>query len=270
MRHLPAPTYGRRNDPGRSKTMKTSLRATLLGVAALAVTAAPASAAPGFSLNLSSPSAATVGQPFVVQASGIDPIDQGAMYLEVDAILNNLVTSCPANYSDAEQLADASGGKFLAFSTPESFDSAGNFSNPLAFTPQAPGHVLFCGYTDDGFTDILATAATATDVSAPSSGSGGGGGGGSTQNGVTARPANVKKPHLTRSGKKLTCSTGSWSGSPTRYSYSWLVNGRSRAGAHGRSLAVTRKLRGHRVQCKVTASNAGGAASAVSSALHVR
>jgi hypothetical protein len=72
-----------------------------------------------------------------------------------------------------------------------------------------------------------------------------------------------------RSGKKLVCQRGSWSNNPSRYSYGWLVNGKRKRGARGRTLGVTRKLRGRKVQCRVTAYNAAGATTARSRGLRV-
>jgi hypothetical protein len=75
---------------------------------------------------------------------------------------------------------------------------------------------------------------------------------------------------LRRVGKKLACGPGSWANSPSGYSFSWLVNGKTKRGATGRTVRITRALRGKRAQCKVTAANAGGLATAVSRALRIR
>ena len=87
---------------------------------------------------------------------------------------------------------------------------------------------------------------------------------GSAQGQGIARPANVSKPRVRRSGKKLVCKRGRWSNGPTRFSYAWLVNGKAKKGARRQKLPITRKLRGRRVQCKVTASNAAGSSTVVS------
>jgi hypothetical protein len=83
------------------------------------------------------------------------------------------------------------------------------------------------------------------------------------------KPADTQKPHVSRSGGKLTCNPGSWSGDPT-FTYSWLLNGHRQNGSHGRTLGVSHKLHGHKVQCSVTASNTAGKETAVSSPYHVR
>ena len=138
---------------------RTSLSSLAVGAGALALGAAtsPALAAP-FALSLSAPATATVGQPFVIQASGTDPTDQGALYLEIDAIPAGVATSCPSGYLDAAQLATSTGGALVAFDQRENLDATGSFSTPVGDTPKAAGQVLFCGYTDDGATDTLAAS----------------------------------------------------------------------------------------------------------------
>ena len=69
-----------------------------------------------------------------------------------------------------------------------------------------------------------------------------------------------------RSGGRLVCSRGKWSGAPARFSYRWTVDGRRKAGAAKRTLRVTRKLRGRSIRCGVTATNAAGSTTAVSRA----
>jgi hypothetical protein len=51
-----------------------------------APSAAPAAS---FTLNLSAPATAVVGQPFVIQASGTDPTDQGALLLYLQCFEGN-------------------------------------------------------------------------------------------------------------------------------------------------------------------------------------
>jgi hypothetical protein len=87
---------------------------------------------------------------------------------------------------------------------------------------------------------------------------------------AAARPANVERPRVKRSGRKLACAAGSWSGSPSGYAYSWLIDGHARRKATSSKLTVTRALRGHKVRCRVTASNDAGEASALSAPLKLR
>jgi hypothetical protein len=235
------------------------------GALTFGVAASPATAA-SFTLNMSAPATAVVGTPFVIQASGTDPTDQGALYLEIDAIAASVATSCPSGYLDAAQLATSTGGSLVAFDQRENLDAAGSFSAPVGYTPKAAGQLLFCGYTDDAATDTLAASSVSVNVqaaggSAPASGA---------APAAIAKPANTRRPRVARSGGKLRCTAGAWSNDPSSYAYRWLVNGRAKKRAQGATLAVTRRLRGDRVQCSVRASNAAGAVTAVSAPLKVR
>jgi hypothetical protein len=214
-----------------------------------------------YTLNLSAPPTAVVGQPMIIQATGANPADDFfSSWLDVDAIPTSVLSTCPPGYLNASQVAGstfAQGGENLATALREDVDSAGSFSMPIAYAPRTPGRFLICGYTNDGATATLTTAAVTVDVQgaatpapAPSSTS--------QPSRRVDRPANLKRPRVTRSGRKLICNRGRWSNGPSRYSYRWRVNGKTKKGASGRKLGITRKLRGRRVQCTVTASNAAG------------
>src|ERR1700759_2563333 len=231
---------------------RAMLSVVLAGGAALGAAPSPV-AADTFTLTVSAPVSAAVGKPFPVTGSGVDPTDQGALYLEIDEIPASFTTTCPDSYLDAGQLASSTGGDLVAFDERENFDASGAFSNPNAFTATAPGKVLFCGYTDDGATDTLATASAITTVTP-----------------AVVKPANTAKPRVKQAHNTLTCGRGSWSGSPTSFSYRWLVNGNAKAGARAPTLKVTRSLHGRSVRCAVQASNAAGSASALSAPLKVR
>ena len=210
-----------------------------------------------FTLSLSLPSSGTVGKALVVTATGTDPTDAGALYLEIDAIPTSLATTCPSGYLNGSQLASSSpDGALVAFDQPEVFDSSGSFSNVNGYTPNATGRVLFCGYTDDGSGDTLAIASMSTKITAATP--------------PVTRPVNIKKPRVTRSHRTLFCSRGSWSTSANGYAYRWSVNGKTKHGARRARLAVTRKLRGRTVRCTVTASNAAGSGAATSPRFKVR
>jgi len=87
-------------------------------------------------------------------------------------------------------------------------------------------------------------------------------------------PALTKAPHVSgraKVGKKLSGSTGSWTYSPTSYRYQWL-----RCNAHGGSCTsighatqakykLTKRDAGHRLRVRVTAVNAAGSKTAISS-----
>jgi hypothetical protein len=214
-----------------------------------------------YTLNLSAPPTAVIGQPMIIQATGANPADDFfSSWLDVDAIPTSVLSTCPSGYLNASQVASstfAQGGENLATALREDVDSAGSFSMPIGYTPRTPGRFLICAYTNDGATATLTTASLTLDVQ----GTGTPAPGPSSTSPLPhriERPANVKQPRVTRSGRNLVCSRGRWSGSPSRYSYRWLVNGNAKRGASGRTLRVTRKLRGRRVQCTVTASNAAG------------
>jgi hypothetical protein len=247
---------------------------------AFAAAASPASGQT-YTLNLSAPPTAAVGQPIIIQATGSNPpTDFFSSWLDVYAIPTGVLSACPAEYLNALQVATSTrpqGGGIITNSLRENVDAAGNFSIPLVHTPTVPGQFLICGYTNDAATFTLATASLLLNVqgsSTPGSGQSPGGGvqspsgvvqgPGSVGGQGTARPANVGKPRVRRSGRNLVCNRGRWANAPTRFSYAWLVNGKAKKGARRQKLRITRKLRGRRVQCKVTARNAAGSRAAVS------
>jgi hypothetical protein len=231
------------------------------GLLCLGVAATPALGGT-YTLNLSAPPSAVVGQPIIIQASGSNPPDDFFnSWLDVYAIPSSVLSACPSGYLNASQVASstsAQGGEVVANGQREEVDAAGNFSMPVAYAPRTPGRFLICGYTNDGATGTLATASLFLNVEAGSA------------PGPTAKPVNVERPRVKRSGKKLVCQRGSWSNNPRRYSYGWLVNGNRKRGARGRKLGVTRNLRGHKVQCRVTAHNPAGATTALSRPLRIR
>jgi hypothetical protein len=237
------------------------LRAPISALAALfvlGVTASPA-LAQTYTLTLSGPTTATVGKSAIMQASGSNPPeDFFSSWLDVSAIPTSVLATCPDDYLAASQVArsaSSDGGDVVVTAQRENVDAAGNFSLPFGYTPTKAGRFLLCGYTNDGATYTLARASMTVDVSGGSTG--------------VAKPANVTKPKLTRSGGQLVCSRGRWSNRPSRFSYSWFVDGKRKKGATGRRLAITRNLRNHAVLCKVTASNAGGSKTAASRALRL-
>ncbi len=86
---------------------------------------------------------------------------------------------------------------------------------------------------------------------------------------AVVKPRNTSRPRVKRSGRFLSCTKGDWSNTPSTFSYRWLVNGRGLLKANKSRLAVSRSLRGHRVQCSVRAANAAGTGTAVSHTLTV-
>jgi hypothetical protein len=260
-----------------------SLLACLLGASALlvpAIVAAPASATgefyPGETLSLAQSGPAVVGQADTFVASGQSPDEEiGGYALNVFQKDPHVDPTCGPTYLEEEnthitEIATEHWpvvGLFLGQSTKA-------FSEPFKIVPEHAGPMLLCGYLD-WVTDTAAAAAPLTvevatapaPASNPESNTGPSTNAGSNT-GVAAKPADTKKPHVIRSGGKLTCNPGIWSGDPT-YTYSWLLNGHRQNGDRGRTLGVSHKLRGHKVQCSVTAANAAGKETAVSSPYHV-
>jgi Big-like domain-containing protein len=86
-------------------------------------------------------------------------------------------------------------------------------------------------------------------------------------------PSNAGRPSVSgtaRLGFSLSCAVGAWSGTaPLTYAYQWQRDGAAVSGATGPSFVVATTDIGHALACLVTASNAAGAASAVSPAVGV-
>lgn len=204
----------------------------------------------GYFLDLSGPTSAEVGTPLLLTATGTESHEYLNMYLDAYAIPRSIVTTCPASHDGALQLAQAGaaqGGEKFAYVVP----AEGDFSVPLAYTAGRPGAFLICAYLNDLAWDG-AWAQHDVTVTAP----------------VTA-PASLTRPRLTRSGAKLACSRGTWSGKPRSYSFGWSANG-VRLPATTPTIKVTRRVRGTKVVCSVTARNDAGAQTARSNALKVR
>ena len=91
-----------------------------------------------------------------------------------------------------------------------------------------------------------------------------------TDKAVKTRPVLRARPKLsgrTAVGRKLVCSRGTWTGSPTRYAFTWLRGGT--VVGHGASYLVRKADRGHALRCVVSARNENGAATAASAALRL-
>jgi len=204
----------------------------------------------------------TVGVAYTFNATGtVNPVT-AVEDLAVYAIPATYTTTCPAGYLTALQLTGQPGAQPVVTFEVETVDANGDFSMPVVYTPSQPGQWLFCAYSNEGggLTDALSSAI----VTFQANGGGGGGGG----HGAVG-PANTAKPRVTRSGNQLRCTRGRWADSPTRFAYRWLVGGTAKADATGSTLAITHRLRGHKIQCVVQASNASGSTSARSAPLIV-
>jgi hypothetical protein len=81
-----------------------------------------------------------------------------------------------------------------------------------------------------------------------------------------AAPVNTAAPSISKTpavGQPLSCSAGTWSGSPT-YSYEWHRDGIAITGATDQMYVDRPADQGHTLTCEVTATNTGGRTSATS------
>jgi hypothetical protein len=90
---------------------------------------------------------------------------------------------------------------------------------------------------------------------------------------VPKRPIEATAPNVSGTpavGATLTCSNGTWTGSPApTFTHLWLRNGSPIAGATGSSYVVQAADQGAGLACRVTATNKSGSAAAVSNTLTV-
>ncbi len=87
--------------------------------------------------------------------------------------------------------------------------------------------------------------------------------------GKVAPPVDTELPKISgeaAAGQTLTCSDGTWTGSPTSYETQWKLEGAAITGATGPSYAVPAADEGKQLSCTVTASNEGGAGAPATSA----
>ncbi len=80
----------------------------------------------------------------------------------------------------------------------------------------------------------------------------------------TALPAITGTPHV---GQLLSCSQGTWTGSPSGYTYLWKRGGSAISGATSSTYTLGNADAGNEITCTVTATNTGGPASATSIAV---
>ncbi len=92
----------------------------------------------------------------------------------------------------------------------------------------------------------------------------------STGGPVGQPPVNTVAPQIQGTptqGQTVTCSQGTWTNSPTGYSYVWQRNGSPIAGATSSSYVIQAADVGQNLTCVVTASNAAGSGQASSAAV---
>jgi hypothetical protein len=134
-----------------------------LGVLALGASAAPAfPQADSFTLGISVPRV-VAGQSAVLRVDGTIPVRDifYPYWFSLSAIRPSVLSTCPEDMWEADQIARNTGGAVLVHDQREIANAAtGAFSIPVGLTATAPGQLLLCGYTDDGETQTLATTST--------------------------------------------------------------------------------------------------------------
>ncbi len=77
-------------------------------------------------------------------------------------------------------------------------------------------------------------------------------------------PTSSSFPTASRHGSRMTCTPPRYDGRPDRLRYTWHRAGRSQTIGRSRTFRPGRADRGHRLACRIEASNAGGFSSALS------
>ena len=128
---------------------------------------------------------------------------------------------------------------------------AGETGSSHAIGPDEAGHQLACTVTaTNAGGSGSATSAPVTPTAPP-----------------PGAPVNTSLPQIGGSaivGQTVSCSTGTWTKTPTSYGYQWLLDGQAIAGATGSTHAIAANEASHQLSCRVIATNAAGSASAVS------
>lgn len=256
----------------RTRSSRRATGALVAAAAVVATTVAPSAAIEGDTLTVTAPATGTVNLPVVFTASGVLSDYFLDRWLEVYALPTAVVSSCPASVMNAPTVASGSstiGGELVA--TAVHAGNAQPYSIPIVWSPRMAGTYLICTYLNHQiYTDVLHQHTITVS------------GGGSTvvpppppptvipPPTTLSAPGKVTAPRLARRGTRLACSRGTWSGSPTSYTYRWKVGSRVKAGATSPRLRITRALRGKRVSCGVSAGNAAGITTAWSRKVTVR
>ena len=252
-----------------SRTLRRLLSALLLAPTLFALSAARASAA-GETLTLvQNDAGAITGHATNFTASGTLNPEDTMFGFDIFVFAKNpdKDPTCADDFDSESANATHSGGNETWISPAGGYQVGygPTFNQPFKITFTGPGSYLLCGYVKGDFS-TFATAqlrgTVAPDPATPTPAP--------TTPTITpppttpaaTPPAVVRRPSIIRKGHLLTCQPGTWSSAPTHFSYRWSVKGRSRTIASARTLILRRSLAGRSVVCRVTASNAAGAATA--------
>lgn len=234
-----------------------SLGLVVTAVALLGLSANPAPAqTANHYIHMRSLAYPLVGQPATISIDGVvaPPAEYwDSSWIEVVALPASL-GECPGDAQSAGAIAEQT-GVILAIAMRPNVDEAGNFANSVGFTPTRLGPLLFCGYLYNEVGYTWAAAGLRLEVVGPT------GPGGSTG----SRPVNLKRPWVTRSGRRLVCHPGTWSNVTGPFAYNWLLDGHPTKVTGRHPFGPGPAGRGHRVACRVTAYGAGGSSAAATS-----
>jgi hypothetical protein len=242
-------------------TLLAGVLATLIGLGATAHRARADGtdpAYPGSSVHVKVTGPRQQGKTLTIVATGTNAPDSLPVHISygLEVILvDPSILKGPCRVSYEAELTDIDnnpkGGRLLTFDQLNEGDD-GAFQIPLRFTPGGFGPLLVCVYSMY-ITDDAAYGSTEVQI-APPKGHGHGG----------AKPHNTGRPRIERSGARLTCTRGRWTGHPTSYRYRWRVGSGGFTAGRGAHMSIPGKLHGRTIACQVTASNAAGHASRTS------
>jgi hypothetical protein len=255
--------HGTAGGASRSSRMRLTVIAAALALLGLAAVAQTAAAATHY-IHMSAPARIPVGESALINLDGVvAPPEEfwDSSWIEVVALPGTLMPECPGDADSAGSIAEEA-GNILAIAMRPNSDAAGNFANSVGFTARGVGSVMVCGYL---YNEVGTTSAIAL-LRLEIVGSNGAGEGG---NSGGVGPANIRRPWVTHTGRRLVCHPGTWSGA-TSYAYNWYVDGSLRRATSPRPIAPLRGYRGHRFSCKVTAYGPGGSNSMVSRTIRLR
>jgi hypothetical protein len=228
----------------------------ILTPAALGLTATQALAS-GETISLvQNDPAAVVGHATNFTASGALNPDDTMFGFDIYVFVKNPDNdpTCAADFDTESANAMHSGGNESWVSPAGGFQvgMGPSFSAPFKITFTGPGNYLLCGYVQGDFSTFAGNELRGSVT-------------GGTPTPAAAAPAVTRAPWITRKRHVLTCHPGTWANSPQRLSYGWFA--KTRKVASGHTLTVRRALKGRKVVCQVTASNAAGAATATTRAV---